>query len=77
MSSNMHEAHFGFHHDIVSCSLAVWSILAIASDAGVYEFWVDFGNGFVVHAIFLECSWKIVLDEYIAVLGQLVKDIHA
>ena len=69
----MHEAHLRFNHDVVAGSVAVWSCLAIARYRGVDEGGIDGAEDGVVHGVFRESSWKIVLDQDIAGLSQRVE----
>lgn len=52
------------------------SSLAVACYAGVDNAWVDFRDAFVVHVVLLQCAGEVVLDQNIAVFGQLVKNFN-
>ncbi len=61
-----------FHHNIVACSVAIWSALAISRDTGIYQGRIEFRYRLKVHGVFLERAGKIVLDKDITSLGELV-----
>lgn len=73
---NVHQSHLRLYHDIVASSVTVRSRLAIAGDTRIDQFRINLPEGLVVHVIFLQCAWKVVLNEDIAFLCKLVKDLN-
>jgi len=73
----MHQAKLRLDHDVESGPAAVGSELTVACDASVDQSGVDLPDGLVVHVVFLERARKVVLDEDVAVLCELVEDLHA
>jgi hypothetical protein len=73
----VHQSHLCLYHDIVTSPVAIRSCLTIAGDTGIDQLGVDLSEGLIVHSIFLECTWKIVLNEDVALLCELVEDLDA
>lgn len=73
----MHQTHFCLDHNVVTGAVTVWPCLPISRDAGVYQLGIEGTQCFVVHAVLFEVSRKVVLDQDITFLGQLVQDLHA
>lgn len=71
---DVHEAHFGFDHDVVACAVAVGACLAIAGHGGVDEAGVESGDGLVVEFVFCEGAWEVVFYEDVAFADEGVED---
>lgn len=71
----MHQTKLGLDHDVESGPVAVGPGLAVACDTGIDQSGVDLPDGLIVHVVFLERAGQVVLDEDVAVLGELVKDL--
>lgn len=76
MRCTCHRKNVRFDHDIVSCSTGVRPCLTVSSNTGIHKLWIDFGDALVVHLVLLQGSWKVVLDQDIAVLCKLVQDLN-
>lgn len=48
--------------------------MAIACNRGIDQAWIDLVDCLIVHAIFFQGSWKVILHENIAFGCQLMKD---
>jgi hypothetical protein len=76
-SSDVHQSHLSFNHDIVPSTIAIRPCLAIASDTGIDQLWIYFMKSFVVHAIFGKAAWEVVLHQNITFLCEFVKNLDA
>lgn len=73
----VHETKLRFHHNIVASPVGVGASLTVAGDGGVDETWVDFSKRLIVHCIFLQGSWQIILHEDVTFGSKFVKDLYA
>ena len=73
----MHQAHLGFHHHIVASTAAVRSCLAVAGDASVDQLGIDLPQSLIIHSIFSQAPGKIILNEDVALLCELVENLHS
>ena len=71
---DMHQAHFGLHHDIVAGAVPIGTRLAVARDAGVDEPRVEGADAGVVEGVFGEGGGEVVFDEDVAGLGEGMED---
>lgn len=73
----MHQSELSLDHHVKPRSITIWARLAVSSNAGIYETWVDSAKSLVVEIVLFERAGEIVLDHDIAVSGELVKDLDA
>lgn len=66
---DVHQTHFGLHHDVVARAVPIWPRLAVARDAGVDEARVEGADAGVVEGVFGEGGGEVVFDEDVAGLG--------
>jgi hypothetical protein len=77
VTGDVHQAHFGLDHDVVSGAAGEGARLAVARDASIDDTGVEGGNGSVVEGVLLQGSGEVVLNENVAFAGEAVQDVDA
>lgn len=76
-AGNVHQAEFGFNHNVISSPLRVRTRLAIASDGCINQRRVDLVYRVEIQIVLFQRSWYVVLDKDVTLCSELVEYIYA